>query len=270
VILRLHIAYDGSPYHGWQAQPGGLETVQGHLIDALARFLGKPPADIQLQGASRTDAGVHALGQVASLPFDDRRTVWDYIRGLNALTPDPICINHGQLMDGPFNARHDSGGKRYEYRIWNHRFTHPLLIQRTWNFRHPLDTELMQIAANHLVGKHDFSAFRAADCQQLSTERELWKIEILKDGPDVRIIVEGTAFLKYMVRIITGTLAEIGCGQLQPEDILKALQSGNRIHAGMTAPPQGLTLQKVYYPDHPWDIEPSIGGWQDQHIQPRK
>lgn len=261
MILRLHISYDGTPFHGWQFQPGGISTVQGHLLDALARFLNVDVGEVQLQGASRTDAGVHALGQVASLAFDPRRSVWDYVRALNALTPEAISVNHGQLLDAPFNARHDSGGKRYEFRIWNHRFPHPLLRERTWNFRHGLDVERMSEAAKMMVGKHDFAAFRAADCQQLSTERELWSVDVLKDGPDVRIVVEGTAFLKNMVRIIAGTLAEVGCGQLDAENVAKALSTGRRADAGMTAQPQGLTLVKVFYPDHPWDVEPEIGGW---------
>lgn len=261
MILRLHISYDGTPFHGWQFQPGGVSTVQGHLLEALARFLNLDPAEVQIQGASRTDAGVHALGQVASLPFDPRRNVWDYVRALNALTPDAISVNHGQLLEPPFNARHDNGGKRYEYRIWNHRFPHPLLRERTWNFRHHLDIVRMQSAAQMMVGKHNFGAFRAADCQQISTERELWHVAVDKDGPDVRIVVEGTAFLKNMVRIIAGTLAEVGCGQLEPDAVEKALRTGKRADAGMTAQPQGLTLVHVFYPNHPWDVEPKIGGW---------
>ncbi|MEZ4461388.1 MAG: tRNA pseudouridine(38-40) synthase TruA [bacterium] len=264
MILRLHIAYDGTGFHGWQAQPDGVKTVQGSINAALARFLNIDESEVQLQGASRTDAGVHALGQVASLRFDDRREVWDYVRALNALTPDSISINHGQVMADGFNARHDSHGKRYEYRIWNHRFVHPLLRHRTWSFRHELDLGLMQEAASYLVGEHDFSAFRASDCQQLSTVRQMWRVDVTKDGPDVRIVVEGSAFLKNMVRIMAGTLAEIGCGQLPPDAVLRGLESGNRADVGMTAQPQGLTLQEVFYPEHPWDVEPSIGCWQKQ------
>lgn len=261
MILRLHISYDGTPFHGWQAQPGGVPTVQGSLIKALARFLDRPEDEIALQGASRTDAGVHALGQVASTVFDDSRTVWDYVRALNALTPDAISVNHGELIP-VFNARHDSRGKRYEYRIWNHRFVHPLERHRTWAFKHNLDIDRMRQAAELMLGQHDFSAFRAADCQAVTTQRELHRVDVLAQGPDVRIVVEGTAFLKNMVRIIVGTLAEVGCGQLEIEAVSKALKSGDRNDAGMTAQPQGLTLQEVFYPDHPWDIAPSIGGWK--------
>ncbi len=262
MIVRLHISYDGTPFHGWQTQPGGVATVQGFLLEALAKMLDKNIEDVALQGASRTDAGVHALGQVASTVFDERRDVWDYVRGLNALTPKQISVNYGQLIDGRFNARHDTGGKRYEFRVWNHRFEHPLLCDRTWHYRLPLDLERMQIAAAFLVGKHNFSAFQAADCQSSTSIRDVWKVEVDRDGHEIRIVVEGSAFLKNMVRIIAGTLVEVGCGILEPDAVAKAVETGRRDHAGMTAMPQGLTLVEVFYPDHPWDISPKIGCWE--------
>lgn len=244
--LRLVIAYDGGPFHGWQYQPG-LPTVQGELIAALARILDQPEDTIQFQGASRTDAGVHAMGQVASIAFDPRRTVWDYIRGLNALTPDAILVRRGELLDFPFNARFDSKGKHYEYRIWNHSYPEPLERHRTWTYGPQLDVEKMQEAALHLVGEHDFAAFRARDCQASTTVREIFGVDVVREHELIRITVRGNAFLKNMVRIIAGTLLEVGDSRRTPDSIKTALQSLDRKDAGRTAPPHGLCLMEVFY-----------------------
>jgi len=232
------------------------------LIEAASRILAIPYEEVIFQGASRTDSGVHALGQTAHLDHDTNRDLWDFVRGLNALTEDDICVVHADEVTEAFNARHSSRGKTYRYNIWNHRFQHPLRLTRSWNVRKPLDVDAMREAAALLVGEHDFAAFRASDCQAQTTQREITAVEIFADGADITIQVEGTAFLKYMVRIISGTLVEVGKGRLAPDIITRMFEEKERSLGGTTAPPHGLTLISVHYPDHPWEggEEPVIGG----------
>ena len=261
--LRLRIAYDGGAYHGWQRQPD-VSTVEGELLGAAARMLTGGDEDaVTLQGASRTDAGVHALGQTAHLDVEVPGTgPWDLVRGLNALTPDDICVLYAEPAPAGFHARHDSRGKTYQYHIWNHRFPHPLRLERAWWVRPALDLERMRRAARRLEGEHDFAAFRASNCQAHTTTRRLRRVDITRQGAQVRIEIRGDAFLKYMVRIVTGTLVDIGRGHLAPQIIDEMFATGERARGGPTAPPQGLTLVSVHYPQHPWawDQEPELGG----------
>jgi len=245
-MVRAVIAYDGTELHGWAKQPG-LPTVQGLLMEALGTMLNRPAETVQLQGASRTDAGVHASGQVASFVRDPRLNEWDYERGLNALTPHSILVRSIEFLDFPFNARFDSQGKRYEYRIWNQRYPEPLERHRTWTFGAELDLDAMREASAFLIGEKDFAAFRAADCQSVSTIRKITSIEIVQEGRLVRIVVKGNAFMKNMVRIIAGSLAEVGEGRIPPDRIKDALDAGDRRLAGRTAPPEGLCLMEVFY-----------------------
>lgn len=254
--VRLHIAYDGAAYHGWAEQPD-VPTVQGTVRTALGRLLGE--VDVALQGASRTDAGVHALGQVASFSHDTSRTVWDFVRGLNALTPDDIAIWHAEAVGDGFNARHCSTGKRYRYRIWPYRFPDPLRRGQTWLVKQHLDVDVMRRAAESLVGVHDFTSFRAADCQAATTTRELTRVELEQVDDELVVWVEGTAFLKYMVRNIVGTLVDIGTGLRAPDSIPTILAARSRARAGVCAPPHGLTLMEVFYENDPWDTPPRVG-----------
>lgn len=245
-MVRAVIAYDGTELHGWAKQPG-LPTVQGWLMEALSTIHNRPAETIQFQGASRTDAGVHASGQVASFLRDARLNEWDYERGMNALTPQSILIRKIEFLDFPFNARFDSQGKRYEYRIWNQRYPEPLERYRTWTFGSELDLDAMREAAAFLVGEKDFAAFRAADCQSNSTIRKIFSISITQEGKLIRIVVQGNAFMKNMVRIIAGSLAEVGEGRIPAARIKEALESRDRRLAGRTAPPEGLCLMEVFY-----------------------
>lgn len=254
--IRLHIAYDGVAYHGWAEQPD-VPTVQGTLQRALRKLLND--ADVALQGASRTDAGVHALGQVASFSHQTSRTVWDFVRGLNALTPDDIAIWHAEAVHERFNARHSSTGKRYRYRIWPYRFHDPLRRGQTWLVKQTLDVDVMRHAATFLVGTHDFASFRAADCQAATTIRELTRVELEQVDDEIVVWVEGSAFLKYMVRNIVGTLVDIGTGLRAPDSIPTILGARSRTRAGVCAPPHGLTLMEVFYEDDPWDVSPRVG-----------
>lgn len=247
------VAYDGGAYHGWQIQPD-VRTVEGELAQAARRMLNCGLEACKVQGASRTDAGVHALGQVAHLAYDVPSSLqaWDFVRGLNALTDPDICVVYAEPAPAGFHARHSARGKIYHYEIWNHRFVHPLLRDRTWQVSAPLDIEKMRAAGQKLVGEHDFAAFRAADCCQEGTVREMYRVEVFQDGAHVRVEVEGSAFLKNMVRIIAGTLVAVGCGQVRLDDIDTMLATGQRPLGGPTAPPQGLTLVEIFYPDFPW------------------
>lgn len=244
--VRLTIGYDGTHYRGWAEQPT-VPTVQGELRRALAQLLAVDAEIIQIQGASRTDAGVHAQGQVANVHHDTDRTEWDFVRGLNALTNDDITVWSAEFVDDTFNARHDSQGKRYRYRIWPHRFPDPLRRTQAWTVRQTLNRDAMHAGAAHLIGTHDFSSFRAADCQAATTIRELTRVEILEHDDELVLWVEGTAFLKYMVRNIAGTLVDIGRGRHRADDMPAIIAAKRRAAAGQTAPPHGLTLMQVFY-----------------------
>ncbi|MBA2664863.1 MAG: tRNA pseudouridine(38-40) synthase TruA [Bradymonadaceae bacterium] len=258
-LIRLHIAYDGTNYHGWQIQPNA-RTVEGELMRAVMRII-HTDEPIKVQGASRTDAGVHALGQVAHFRHESARTVWDFVRGLNALTDDDLLVTRASEVDDSFHARHTARGKIYCYRIWNHRFVNPFDARTSWQVGPALDFDAMRAAAAHLIGTHDFSAFRAGDCASPTTVRCIQRIEIRATGTLVEIEVEGTAFLKNMVRIIVGTLVDVAHARQSAESVKRAVASGRRSDAGHTAPAAGLTLVKIHYPDHPWpQSEPSIGG----------
>ena len=244
--VRLTIGYDGSAYHGW-AEQADVPTVQGVLRGALGQLLDTDPVAIVMQGASRTDAGVHALGQVVNVHHESDRTEWDFVRGLNALTPDDITVWTAREMEATFNARHDSRGKRYRYRLWPHRFPDPLRRDQAWHVRALLKVELMREAATALVGTHDFTSFRASDCQAQSTQRELTRVELVEQDEELVLWVEGTAFLKYMVRNIAGTLVDVGRGHLGADALPAILAARDRSAAGQTAPPHGLTLMRVFY-----------------------
>ncbi len=264
-LIRLHIAYDGTNYHGWQIQPVA-PTLEGVLSKAVTQILGaKEP--VKVQGASRTDAGVHALGQVAHFYHESSRSLWDFLRGLNAVTPKDIVINYAEEIDEGFHARHCARGKIYRYQIWNHRFENPFMLRTTWQIGPELNIEAMREAARPLIGEHDFSAYRATDCEGKTPIREIHRIDIRKEGPLITIEVEGTAFLKNMVRIIVGTLADIGEGRLPVEQAGVALESKQRADAGHTAPAGGLALVEVHYPDYPWDrgsgMVPGIGVYRE-------
>lgn len=258
--FRLMVAYDGEGFHGWQIQPT-VRTVEGELTRAAERLLGVGKGEVKVQGASRTDAGVHAYGQVAHLTFTQERSAWDLVRGLNGLTDDDVTVVRAERVEDAFHARHEARGKIYHYRLWAHRFVNPHARRRAWHVRARLDVARMRRAAALLVGEHDFAAFRASDCEAKTTVRHIWRVDVHEEGEGLRIEVEGSAFLKYMVRIITGTLVDVGRGHLEVEDVARALETGRREDTGQTAPPHGLTLVKVHYPDWPWgEPEPRLGG----------
>jgi len=241
---KLTLEYDGAGFSGWQKQPG-RRTAQGALEDALATMLRGPA---RVQGASRTDAGVHALGQVASFEREEELDPGRLVRGLSAICRPDLAVVEAAVAPPGFNARFDSRGKRYEYAILNRSAPSPMAGRASWHVPRPLDVDAMREAAGRIVGTHDFAGFRAADCGREDTVRTITLLEIGRgDLERITFVVEGTGFLKYMVRIMVGTLVGVGLGRLPPGVIDELFESRDRARAGQTAPPHGLTLVKVFY-----------------------
>ncbi|PID39146.1 MAG: tRNA pseudouridine(38-40) synthase TruA [Proteobacteria bacterium] len=240
--LRLVVAYDGSTYCGWQRQPR-VPTVQGTIEAALAQLTQAP---VSLRGAGRTDAGVHAEGQVANFYSDSALSSHRLLKGLNALLPAPIAVRSVEDVSLDFDARRDNEGKHYRYQLYRPQHRDTERVRRAWHVFGELDLEAMARAGQALVGRHDFAAFRAADCERETTVRTLYRVGLRQRGELLLIDVEGTAFLKNMVRIIAGTLVDIGRGRLPEGRAHELLASGDRTAGGVTAPAAGLTLQRVY------------------------
>ncbi len=241
--IQLTLEYDGTDYVGWQTQANG-RSIQGELERALAALL-KEPA--KATGAGRTDSGVHAMGQVASLKTCSRAPLKAFVLGLNSLLPKDIAVRSASERPQAFDARRSARGKLYRYRVVNRPVRTPLAQRYAWELYAPLDVGAMARAANCLLGRHDFSAFRASDCQAAHAVRELRKLSVTQDGEDVVFDVEATAFLKHMVRNLIGTLVEVGRGRRAEASVAKVLASRDRGLAGATAPARGLCLVQVFY-----------------------
>jgi len=241
---RLTLEYDGGPFVGWQRQDNG-HSVQGALEAALARFTRETPT---VTGAGRTDAGVHATGQVAHI---DLEREWDPFRLSEALNyhlrPDPVAVVAAETAEPRFHARFSATGRAYRYRIDTRRAPKVLEPNRSWRLAKSLDTRAMAEAAAILVGHHDFSAFRSAFCQARSALRTLDRLEVIERDDEILIEAAARSFLHNQVRIMVGSLAQVGFGRWAPERIAEALASGTRADAGQTAPPQGLYLTAVTY-----------------------
>lgn len=241
--LRLTIEYDGTDFSGWQRQTG-QRTVQGTLEEKIHELLGET---VEVRGAGRTDAGVHAEGQVASIALASHIPTGGLLRGLNTLLPVDVALVDVAEVAPDFDARFSARGKLYRYRIWNHFVRSPKHARTSWHVRRPLDLERMREAAALLCGEHDFRGFRASDCDRRNTVRLIRRCEIARQAALVDIEVEATAFLKNMVRILAGTLADVGRGKLDATTVRRALELGDRTAAGVTAPAAGLTLVRVVY-----------------------
>ena len=245
---RITIEYDGTPFLGWQVQPSGL-TVQGCLETALTRFSGETAA---VRGAGRTDAGVHAIGQVAH--FDLTRA-WEPHKVREALNfhlrPDPIVILDAAETAADFDARFSATGRHYLYRILMRRSPPVLERNRVWWLPRPLDAGAMAEAAHHLLGCHDFTTFRATSCQARSPVKTLDRLEVRQAGDEIRIGVAARSFLHHQVRSFVGSLKQVGEGKWQPGDMLTALAARDRKACGALAPSQGLYLAGVDYHPRP-------------------
>jgi tRNA pseudouridine38-40 synthase len=242
--IRLLLEYDGSRYHGWQRQRGDL-SIQQVLEEALGRLTG---VEVRLIGSGRTDAGVHALGQVANFLTASPIPLRAFREGLNSLLPWDIAVLEAEEAPPEFHARKSARHKTYEYRILNRPVRSPLHHHAGWWLAAPLDLAALQAAAALLPGKHDFSAFRASGSSNLNPVRlvlsALWQTH---PGGWLRFTVTATGFLRGMVRSLVGTMVEIGKGKATPELLAELLISGERSLAGPTAPPQGLYLVEVVY-----------------------
>ena len=242
---RLTVEYDGGPFCGWQRQENG-PSVQGGLEEAIFKLSGERAG---VTGAGRTDAGVHARGQVAhfdlvkDFPAD---TVRD---ALNAhLRPDPIAVLAAEIAAPDFHARFSAIARHYEYRILARRAPPALERGHVWHVARPLDAEAMQMGAQHLAGAHDFTTFRAAECQAKSPVKTLDRLDVSTAGDEIVVYASARSFLHHQVRSMVGTLKLVGEGKWRPGDVGRALQARDRNACGPVAPPDGLTLVRVDYP----------------------
>lgn len=241
--LRLDICYDGTRYRGWQRLSNSENTIQGKLEAALSRILDEP---IEISGSGRTDAGVHASGQVANFHCANNMPCGDILTHLRRYLPEDIGIYSCREVSERFHARLNAKEKTYRYRIWNSEM--PCVFERRYVTVYPqsLDINRMREAAACLLGEHDFSAFCANPKMKKSTVRYVRSIDIRCMGEEVRVTVTGNGFLHGMVRILVGTLLEVGAGQREPRDI-PALFGKKRAESGFMAPPEGLCLMEVFY-----------------------
>ena len=240
----MTVAYDGSRYRGWQSQKSTDVTIQGKLNQVFSELEGRK---VEVQGSGRTDAGVHALGQVASVRLTVEKSIPEIMEYVNHYLPDDIGITEMEEAPKRFHARLSAQRKTYCYRIFNS--VAPNVFERKWMCRipEPLDLEKMRQGAGYLEGTHDFAAFCTRHQKKKSSVRTIYRLEILSEGAEGDIRITGNGFLHNMVRIIAGTLVEIGQGRREPMEIKQLLEEGIREQAGVTMPARGLILQSVEY-----------------------
>lgn len=254
--FKLTIAYDGTDFHGWQMQ-SSKPTIQGEIVGVLRQITQE---NVQVHGAGRTDAGVHALGQVASFRTQSALSAAEFQRALNALLPPTIRIAGAEEVGPDFHARWSAIGKIYRYRLYRGKVVPPPIWHFVLHYPFPLDDDAMRIAASRFVGPHDFAAFAAStgsedDDRERSTTREIYSSDISRseDGEELIYTVKGRSFLRYMVRKMVGTLLEVGRGRMVPDDILRLYQLRDRSKSGPTVPPQGLCMVEVMH-DEAWRV----------------
>jgi tRNA pseudouridine38-40 synthase len=245
--VKLTVAYDGTNYCGWQVQPNGI-TIESELNRHLSELLGE---EIRVTGASRTDAGVHALGNVAVFDTQNRMPAEKISLALNTRLPEDIRIQESREVAADFHPRFCNTVKTYEYRICNRRFPDPCSRLYSLFYYWELDEKKMQEGANYLVGTHDFTSFCTNKPEYRDRVRTIYSLQVRRDGDMLTVRIRGNGFLYNMVRIIVGTLLQVGSGKIAPEEIAAILEARDRGHAGDTARPQGLTLVKIEYPDEP-------------------
>lgn len=249
--ILLKVAYDGTSYSGWQIQPNAV-TIEGVLGKAITELTGE---NVTLIGASRTDAGVHSLGNVCVFDTDSRIPPEKFCYALNNYLPEDIRVIESAAVEDTFHPRHTDSVKTYEYKIWNDRFPSPTIrLYSHFTYRN-IDIDKMRSAAEKLVGEHDFGAFCSSGSQAETTVRTIYSIDITEEkledispeGRMIKIRVKGSGFLYNMVRIIAGTLLDIGTGLMEPDQVDVALRTCDRADSGPTAPAQGLTMIGIEY-----------------------
>src|SRR5690348_14806120 len=246
--FKLIIAYDGTDFHGWQIQ-ANKPTIQGEIVNVLRRITQER---VQLHGAGRTDAGVHALGQVGSFRTQSGLSAQEFQRALNAILPPTIRIVAAEEVGPDFSARWSARSKIYRYRLYRGKVVPPMLWRYVLHYPFPLDEEKMRDAAARFVGSHDFASFAAStgsedDDKERSTVREIYSTELVRsvDNEELVFTVRGRSFLRYMVRKMVGTLLEVGRGRLTPDDVVKLYELKDRSKSGPTVPAQALCMVSV-------------------------
>ncbi len=241
---KMEISYDGTRYYGWEHQPNIDMTIQGKLENVLAQMLG---TEVEVIGAGRTDAGVHAKGMIANVHMDTAKSEQEICEYMNRYLPEDICVREVKLAGDRFHSRYNAKGKTYCYTcyignlkpVFNRKYVYvPDKIP---------DIYRMRRAAEYLVGIHDFASFCGNPKMKKSTVREIYSIDILQSGPYLNLTYHGSGFLQYMVRILTGTLLEVGFGKRSPESMMELLEARERSKAGFTVPAKGLCMIKVDY-----------------------
>lgn len=241
--VKLIVAYDGTNYCGWQVQPNGI-TIEEVLNKNLSELLGE---NITVTGASRTDAGVHSLGNVAVFDTGTRMPAEKISYALNQRLPEDIVVQNSCEVDAGFHPRFSKSIKTYEYRILNRRFRLPLERNTSYFYHHELDVEKMRQAAVYLTGEHDFTSFSSVHAQTNTFVRTIYTMDVTKKEDMISIRISGNGFLYNMVRIIAGTLIQVGAGMLPPEKIKEILEAKDRELAGPTAPAHGLIMLGIEY-----------------------
>lgn len=243
--IALGIEYDGTAYNGWQRQKTGL-GVQQRLEEALSAVADHP---VEVTCAGRTDTGVHATGQVVHFDTPNTRDDRGWLLGANSNLPDDISVMWARHVDDEFHARFTATGRNYRYRILNRLERSAMQRHRAWWIYQPLDAERMHAAAQYLLGEHDFSSFRAAGCRASTPNRNITRISIERREDWITLEISANAFLQHMVRNIMGSLASVGAGERPVEWIQETLEARDRKKGGIAAPPHGLTLVSVDYPE---------------------
>lgn len=241
--VKLVVAYDGTAYHGWQVQPNAV-TVEGILNEKLTELLGE---QITVTGASRTDAGVHSLGNVAVFDTETRIPADKISYALNQRLPEDIVVQESKEVSPDFHPRFCDSRKTYEYRILNRKFPIPTMRKDTYFYYRPLDVAAMQKAATYLIGEHDFKSFCTVGAQVETTVRTIYALSVTKEEDLIKIRVTGNGFLYNMMRILAGTLISVGIHEKEPEDMEDILAALDRTAAGPTAPACGLTMMGICY-----------------------
>ena len=242
--IRLLIQYEGTRYQGWQRQEASENTIQGRLERLLGQMCQET---IELSGSGRTDAGVHAKGQVANFRTNSRMTEEEMLHYINSYLPQDIAVLEVKEASERFHSRLNAVGKCYHYQVWNSEIPNVFLRRTALEVTDPLDVEAMRKAASYLLGEHDFQAFTSARKSKKSTVRRIDNIEIQQEGELLTFSFQGNGFLYHMVRILMGTLLEVGEGKRTPQSVLDILKSGKRENAGALVPAKGLCLEAVYY-----------------------
>lgn len=241
--MLLTISYDGTAYHGWQVQDNAV-TVQGVVCEALKQIL---KTDTSVTGTSRTDAGVHAKEFTCHLDCEENIPESAFLRGLNSVLPSDIAVTECVRVADDFHARYNAKGKTYRYRIFNSSKKDPFKLRYSWQIERPLNVSRMNEFAEKIMGKHDFCAFSSASRTVENTVRTISECYFTKNGDDIVLTVTADGFLYNMVRIIVGTAVDISLGKINIEDISDIIKTKDRKRLGVTAPPQGLFLEKVHY-----------------------